>query len=49
VAPWAALPALLLAVGSRDAWLTDVPWLLLGTWIGLDLTGRVFLLLGSLV
>jgi formate hydrogenlyase subunit 3/multisubunit Na+/H+ antiporter MnhD subunit len=49
VAPWAALPALLLALGSRDAWLTDVPWLLLGARIGLDLTGRVFLLLGSLV
>ena len=49
LAPWAALPALVLALGSTDAWSTDVPWLLLGARIGLDLTGRVFLLLGSLV
>jgi formate hydrogenlyase subunit 3/multisubunit Na+/H+ antiporter MnhD subunit len=48
-APWAALPALALAVGSRDAWVIDVPWLFLGARVGLDFAGRVFLLLGALV
>ena len=47
--PLAALPALLLAANHREAWVIDVPWLLLGTRVGLDLTGRVFLLLAALV
>ena len=47
--PSAALPALLLAAGCREGWVIDVPWLLLGTRVGLDLTGRVFLLLAALV
>ena len=47
--PWAAVPALLLLVAAPGGWAVDVPWLLLGARIGLDLTGRVFLLLGGLV
>jgi formate hydrogenlyase subunit 3/multisubunit Na+/H+ antiporter MnhD subunit len=47
--PSAAVPALLLAAGHQEAWVVDVPWLLLGTRVGLDLTGRVFLLLAALV
>ena len=47
--PWAALPALLLLAAAPSGWAIDVPWLLLGTRLGLDLTGRVFLLLGGLV
>ena len=47
--PWAAVPALVLAAGYRDPWAVDVPWLLLGTRVGLDLTGHVFLLLAGLV
>jgi len=49
VAPWAALPAVALVIGSRDAWVIDVPWLFLGARVGLDFAGRVFLLLGALV
>jgi len=49
LAPWAALPALLLAVfGPTDAVL-HLPWLLLGTALGLDETGRVFLLFTALL
>lgn len=47
--PWAPVPALLLLVAAPRGWAIDVPWLLLGSRIGLDLTGRVFLLLGGLV
>ena len=47
--PSAAVPALLLAAGHQEAWVVDVPWLLLGTRVGLDPTGRVFLLLAALV
>ncbi|HSM22072.1 MAG TPA: proton-conducting transporter membrane subunit, partial [Rubrivivax sp.] len=43
LAPWAALPALALALlGSPDLSL-DLPWLLLGARFGLDATTRVFL------
>ena len=44
LAPWAALPGLLLALGAPDAYRVDVPWLLLGSRFGLDDTGRLFLL-----
>ncbi len=44
-APWAALPALALAlVGSQDE-IIEVPWLLLGARFGLDATARLFLFL----
>ncbi len=43
--PWAATPALVLAVVSYGpAWGGLVPWLLLGSGVGLDLAGRVCLL-----
>jgi formate hydrogenlyase subunit 3/multisubunit Na+/H+ antiporter MnhD subunit len=49
LAPWAAFPALLLAVfGPTDAALS-LPWLLLGSELGLDETARVFLLFTSLL
>ncbi|HDP88776.1 MAG TPA: hypothetical protein ENN42_02290 [Thioalkalivibrio sp.] len=49
LAPWAPLPALLLAVAAPDDTVLELPWLLLGTQLGLDETGRVFLLLTALV
>lgn len=39
---WAALPGLLLALWGND-FSHEVPWLLLGSQLGLDLTGRIFL------
>lgn len=39
---WAALPGLLLALWGTD-FSHEVPWLLLGSQLGLDLTGRIFL------
>lgn len=47
-APFAALPALGLALAGGDPWSIHVPWLLLGARFGLDLTGRVYLLLGAI-
>ncbi|MCO5169699.1 MAG: complex I subunit 5 family protein [Planctomycetes bacterium] len=48
VAPWAALPALVLAlVGQADA-AAPLPWLFLGARVGLDEVGRPFLLLTGL-
>jgi formate hydrogenlyase subunit 3/multisubunit Na+/H+ antiporter MnhD subunit len=44
VAPWAAVPALLLALAPLPDEPRAVSWLLLGTWTGLDVVGRLFLL-----
>lgn len=44
----APLPALLLAIEGPSAQSLDLPWLLLGTRLGLDDTGRFFLLLTAL-
>jgi formate hydrogenlyase subunit 3/multisubunit Na+/H+ antiporter MnhD subunit len=44
-APWAALPALVLGVWPLEPEVATVPWLLLGTRIGVDPLGRVFLFL----
>jgi len=49
LAPWAPLPALLLAVAAPAGTVLELPWLLLGTRLGLDETGRVFLMLTALV
>ncbi|MBU1396344.1 MAG: complex I subunit 5 family protein [Gammaproteobacteria bacterium] len=49
LAPWAALPALLLALAAPIPYEVDLPWLLLGTRLGLDETGRVFLLFTALI
>jgi formate hydrogenlyase subunit 3/multisubunit Na+/H+ antiporter MnhD subunit len=44
LAPWGALPALVLALVASNGTGITVPWLLLGTRLGLDVTGQVFLL-----
>lgn len=49
IAPWAPLPALALALAAPIPYEIELPWLLLGTRLGLDETGRVFLLLTSLI
>ena len=43
LAPWAAVPALGLSLLPAAPDVTAFPWLLLGTLVGLDPTGRVFL------
>ncbi|GAA5234772.1 NADH/ubiquinone/plastoquinone (complex I) [Verticiella sediminum] len=45
LAPWAALPALLVALSGWPSATVELPWLLVGTTLGLDDTSRVFLLL----
>lgn len=49
LAPWAALPALALAVLPGTVGPVQVPWLLLGGHLGVDATARVFLLFTALV
>jgi formate hydrogenlyase subunit 3/multisubunit Na+/H+ antiporter MnhD subunit len=49
LAPWAAVPALGVAVALPGVEPVTVPWLLLGTRLGLDLTGQVFLLFTALL
>lgn len=49
LAPWGPLPALLLALLPQSDVSLHVPWLLLGGNLGLDGTGRVFLLLVALL
>jgi formate hydrogenlyase subunit 3/multisubunit Na+/H+ antiporter MnhD subunit len=49
LAPWTPLPALLLALAAPIPYEFDLPWLLLGTRLGLDDTGRVFLLFTALI
>jgi len=49
IAPWSALPALVIALVPMDFATIRLPGLLLGTQIGLDDTGRYFLLLAALV
>lgn len=44
LAPWAALPALLAALFAPSHVYVDLPWLLLGTRLGVDETSRIFLL-----
>ena len=48
LAPWASLPALIAAVVSSGAML-DLPWLLLGSRLGVDDVGRVFLVFTSVL
>ena len=43
LAPWAALPALLCSLGLAPPLAIDLPWLLLGTQLGLDQAARIFL------
>jgi formate hydrogenlyase subunit 3/multisubunit Na+/H+ antiporter MnhD subunit len=49
LAPWAPLPALLLALAAPAPFELELPWLLLGSRLGLDETGRVFLLFSALI
>lgn len=44
-APWAALPALIIGLSGGPADTVHLPWLLVGTRLGLDETSRVFLVL----
>lgn len=49
LAPWAAAPGLALAALGEVGGELNLPWLLLGTKLGLDETGRVFLLVTALL
>jgi formate hydrogenlyase subunit 3/multisubunit Na+/H+ antiporter MnhD subunit len=49
LAPWTPLPALLLAIVPAAFPTITLPWLLLGTRVGLDTTGQVFLLFTALL
>ena len=49
LAPWAPLPALLLALAAPAPFELELPWLLLGSRLGLDETGRIFLLFSALI
>jgi hypothetical protein len=46
LAPWAAFPALVLALTAPDGVLIDLPWALLGMQLGLQPITRLFLLFG---
>ena len=48
-APWAALPALVGSLMLMPGVTLELPWLLLGTRLGLDETGRVFLFFSALL
>lgn len=43
LAPWTLLPGLALALLASENLMLELPWLLLGTSLGLDASGRVFL------
>lgn len=47
--PWAPLPALLLALAGPAELHAELSWLVLGTHLGLDDTGRIFLLFTALI
>lgn len=49
LAPWSALPALVLALVANVDSSYEFPWLVLGTRFGLDTAGQVFLLAAALV
>ena len=47
--PWAPVPALLIAVFSPLHIFVDVPWFFMGGRMGLDETGRIFLVLSGFI
>jgi formate hydrogenlyase subunit 3/multisubunit Na+/H+ antiporter MnhD subunit len=49
LAPWAPLPALLLSLRADALEPTTIPWLLLGSRVGLDLAGQLFLFFTALL
>lgn len=48
-APWAAIPALVASLMLMPGITLELPWLLLGTRLGLDEAGRVFLFFSALL
>ena len=49
VAPWTALPSLVMALSSTPDLELDLPWVLLGARLGMDATGQVFLFFTALL
>lgn len=49
LAPWAALPALILSLWLPAGTVLELPWLLLGSQLAFDITARVFLFFTSLL
>ena len=49
LAPWAALPALILSLWMPTGTVLELPWLLLGSHLAFDVTARVFLFFSSLL
>lgn len=49
LAPWAAMPALVLALTTTPGIVVDMPVVLNGVRLGLDVTGRAFLLFSALL
>ncbi|RJX31226.1 MAG: hypothetical protein C4531_08540 [Desulfurivibrio sp.] len=49
LAPWAPLPALLASLHGPSSIAVEVPWFFMGSLIGLDHIGRIFLLFTSLL
>jgi len=49
LAPWAALPALLLSLLLPLGITAEIPWLLLGSHLAFDATAKIFLLFSSLL
>jgi formate hydrogenlyase subunit 3/multisubunit Na+/H+ antiporter MnhD subunit len=49
LAPWAALPSLLLSIILPAGIVLELPWMLFGTHLGLDETARVFLFFTSIL
>ncbi len=49
LAAWAPLPALGLAIAAPDGLQMEIAWLILGTRLGIDPTGRIFLFATALV
>jgi len=47
--PWATVPALLIALLSPLNMFVDVPWFFMGGRMGLDATGRIFLVLSGFI
>ena len=48
-APWMALPGLIMALTMTPGTTLELPWILLGSSLGIDETGRVYLLFTSLL
>lgn len=49
LAPWVAFPAVIMALTMTPGTTLELPWMLLGSSLGIDETGRVYLLFTSLL